>query len=126
MTLEAFITSHLVDHCGIKLSYREFEQRFDRDEFVLLFDGFDEMAHKIEADQKRRNFYQIERLIKRYYEGSEVERVYKEFQQELHGDDDGMGSRYTEIDLEEEDTEAQPVVRFVDLIFKHAVHERAS
>ncbi|GAB4321672.1 MAG: hypothetical protein Kow0059_16430 [Candidatus Sumerlaeia bacterium] len=68
---------------------------------------------------------EIERLIKRYYEGSEVERLYDEMQQDLH-EKEGTYDKYTEIDLEQTNIEAQPVVRFVDLIFKHAVHERAS
>ena len=36
MSLEEFITAHLVNHCGIELNYRDFLARLDRGEFVIL------------------------------------------------------------------------------------------
>lgn len=67
----------------------------------------------------------IQKAIKRYYEGNEVAELYEGFtdqaDQELSPYKD-----YKELDLNVSEAEQPPVVKFVDLIFKQAVHDRAS
>ncbi|MFH0795318.1 MAG: GspE/PulE family protein [bacterium] len=67
----------------------------------------------------------IDRAIKRYYEGSEVEELYEALTED-QGDDTGGFKSYEEVELSESEIEQPPVVKFVDLIFKQAVHDRAS
>ena len=68
---------------------------------------------------------EIQKRIKRYYEGSEVSDLYEGLTDDLAGDLSGF-KQYETIDLEEKDIDQPPVVKFVDLMFKQAVHERAS
>jgi type IV pilus assembly protein PilB len=68
---------------------------------------------------------EINKRIKRYYEGSEVIDMYEGLTDHLSGDNKGM-QQYETIDLEKQDIDQPPVVKFVDLMFKQAVHERAS
>ncbi len=68
----------------------------------------------------------IEKFLKKYYEGNEVADLYDQATAELEENKPGF-SKYEEIDIDAEPSiNAPPVVRFVDLIFKQAVHERAS
>ncbi len=73
----------------------------------------------------------IERYIKRYYESNEVSEMYERFAEEIleeAGESQNFQDVYANIELDpNKSNEEQPaVVRFVDLIFKQAVHERAS
>jgi type II secretory ATPase GspE/PulE/Tfp pilus assembly ATPase PilB-like protein len=68
---------------------------------------------------------EIDRYYKRYYEGDEIREIYTNItddfrQKELDA------AQAQEIDLEVDDENAPPVVKFVDLVFKQAVHDRAS
>jgi type IV pilus assembly protein PilB len=73
----------------------------------------------------------IARAIQRYYQGDEIVEIYEKTIDEI---DESTAERqagfkdYGKVDLDGEDAEHdQPaVVRFVNLIFKQAVHERAS
>lgn len=69
---------------------------------------------------------EIEKAIKRYYEGTEVSDLYEGFTGELHGNETDQRDNYSEIDLTEEEHDQNPVVKFVDLVFRQAVHDRAS
>ncbi len=63
--IDAFVISQLNKN-GIKdIDFIDFLKRVDNNEFVIIFDGFDEMAHKIDIEEKRRNFFQIQKLIDR-------------------------------------------------------------
>jgi len=68
---------------------------------------------------------EINKRIKRYYEGSEVVDMYEGLTDHLAGDNKGL-RQYETIDLEKQDIDQPPVVKFVELMFKQAVHERAS
>lgn len=68
----------------------------------------------------------IGRYYKRYYEGDQFSQIYQDVTEKMHEDE--MQKRldeYTEIDIDV-DENVPPVVKFVDLIFKQAVHDRAS
>lgn len=69
---------------------------------------------------------EIDKAIKRYYEGSEVTELYESFTDQLDGENDDEKDLYDEIDLSTSEIDQPPVVKFVDLIFKQAVHDRAS
>ncbi len=67
---------------------------------------------------------EIDRYYKRYYEGSEIENIYGQLTEDMRQKElDAMNDNEVELDSDED---APPVVRFVDLIFKQAVHDRAS
>lgn len=67
---------------------------------------------------------EIERYYRRYYEGDEIKNIYGSITEGLHEKElDTMNEQ--EIELTDQ-PDAPPVVRFVDLIFKQAVHDRAS
>jgi type IV pilus assembly protein PilB len=73
----------------------------------------------------------IERFIKKYYEGNEVSQMYEDFTEEIFeetGETTDFQDTYSDLDLDpsKRDEEQPAVVRFVDLIFKQAVHDRAS
>lgn len=70
---------------------------------------------------------EIERYYKKHYETDEIAKAYSEATETMHNQDRADEDAYTSMDLTG-DTEAdQPaVVKFVDLIFKQAVHDRAS
>ncbi len=66
----------------------------------------------------------IDRFYKRFYEGDEIKNIYENITEDMHqAEMDSQADQ--EIELVE-DEEAPPVVKFVDLIFKQAVHDRAS
>lgn len=67
----------------------------------------------------------IERYYKRFYEGDEIRNIYAGVTDDLQ-QKELAAQQDQEISLEDDDVEAPPVVRFVDLVFKQAVHERAS
>ncbi len=68
----------------------------------------------------------IIRYVQKYYEGDEIGRIYEEFTRD--SDDPYMKSLadYETLELSEGDHTVRPEVRYVDLIFKQAVHEGAS
>ncbi|MDK2972681.1 MAG: type pilus assembly protein PilB [Candidatus Sumerlaeota bacterium] len=67
----------------------------------------------------------IIRCYKKYYEGDVFVQIYESVTEDLHQKElDANLDQYTEIDINEQSVE--PVVKFVDLIFKQAVHDRAS
>ncbi len=68
---------------------------------------------------------EISKRIKRYYEGNEVSDMYEGLTDDLTGDVTTFKD-YETLDLNVNDIEQPPVVKFVDLLFKQAVHERAS
>jgi type IV pilus assembly protein PilB len=68
----------------------------------------------------------IDRFYKRYYEGNEISDMYQRVSTELRTDLDFMGDDATTIDVGDEGGDTPPVVKFVDLIFRQAVHDRAS
>lgn len=69
---------------------------------------------------------EINKFIRRYYEGNEVAEIYTKMTDDMHDKESGSTEAYTTIDLDESGIEQPPVVKFVDLIFKQAVHDRAS
>ncbi len=69
---------------------------------------------------------EIIKYIKRFYEGNEVAEIYEQMTTEMHNAESDAKDTYTSIDLGDDDIEQPPVVKFVDLIFKQAVHDRAS
>jgi len=68
---------------------------------------------------------EIVKRIKRWYEGNEVTEMYEGLTDNLSGRIDTFAN-YETVDLDAQDINQPPVVRFVDLMFKQAVHERAS
>ncbi len=68
---------------------------------------------------------EILRLIRRYYEGKKVEDLYKKLTTEEEEDFNPF-KKYEEIDLDQEEKSENVIVKFVDMIFKQAVHDRAS
>lgn len=71
------------------------------------------------------NEEQIDKIIESYYQDDDYSKIYEEMAES----ESPTGPRdYSSIDLDEErdDAEKPLVVRFVDLLFKQAVYERAS
>ncbi len=68
---------------------------------------------------------EIIKHYKRYYEGDEIIQAYDDVVEEEHDKLFSDEDQYTEIDVEA-DENVPAVVRFVDLIFRQAVHDRAS
>jgi type IV pilus assembly protein PilB len=67
---------------------------------------------------------EIEKMIKKYYGADDYASLYEEM---AESDDPGEMKDYGEIDIDgAPDEDKKLVVRYVDLIFKQAVHERAS
>jgi type IV pilus assembly protein PilB len=67
---------------------------------------------------------EIDRFFKRCYEKDEILEIYSDMTQTLIEKD--LDDEAQSIELGEDEEEAKPVVRFVDLMFKRAVHDRAS
>jgi len=68
---------------------------------------------------------EITHAIRRYYEADEVSSLYEDFTDEVTKEDGR--DFYSNVTLDEEaEIEQAPVVKFVDLIFKQAIHDRAS
>jgi len=63
MNLEQLVTDFLVNRYGIQAGYEAF-QRFNADsKLVLLFDGFDEMAQKVDYQTTVDNFEELARAV---------------------------------------------------------------
>ncbi len=70
---------------------------------------------------------EIDRYYKKWYETDEISKAYVDATDSMHAQEKADEDAYTSMDLtgdEEADTPA--VVKFVDLIFRQAVHDRAS
>jgi type II secretory ATPase GspE/PulE/Tfp pilus assembly ATPase PilB-like protein len=68
---------------------------------------------------------EIIHALRRYYEADEVNTLYEDFTSEV-AKEEGKDF-YSNINLDEEaELNQAPVVKFVDLIFKQAIHDRAS
>jgi type II secretory ATPase GspE/PulE/Tfp pilus assembly ATPase PilB-like protein len=73
----------------------------------------------------------IEKFIRKYYESNEVSDMYEKFTEEIYeesGEIRDFSDTYSDIELDPNKApeEQDVVVRFVDLVFKQAVHDRAS
>ncbi len=63
-SMENFVSDKCSNGYNIKsLNFAGFKQRIDQDELLVIFDGFDEMTQKTDADEKERNFAKIRRLL---------------------------------------------------------------
>jgi len=63
MNLEQLVTDFLVNRCSIQARYEAF-RRFNADgKLVLLFDGFDEMAQKVDDQTTMANFKELARTV---------------------------------------------------------------
>jgi type II secretory ATPase GspE/PulE/Tfp pilus assembly ATPase PilB-like protein len=69
---------------------------------------------------------ELGRFIVKYYEGDEIGKIYTEFTKETDEATDSRLAKYATIDLDSEDRNQRAWVRFVDLVFKQAVHDGAS
>ncbi|CAN5215180.1 N/A [soil metagenome] len=68
----------------------------------------------------------IDRFYKKWYEGDEIKQIYESVTGKM-AEDEFNAMNDQEIELGEGgDENAPPVVKFVDLVFKQAVHDRAS
>jgi KaiC/GvpD/RAD55 family RecA-like ATPase len=63
MNLEQLITDFLVNRYGIQAGYEAF-RRFNEDgRLVLLFDGFDEMAARVDQQKMANNFWELAKTV---------------------------------------------------------------
>jgi len=63
--LEALITHYLDKYCGVeKPRYELFEALNEAGMFVIILDGFDEMAVRVDSETIEKHLYQIEQLAK--------------------------------------------------------------
>lgn len=63
LSLESLVTSFLDEQCGVlNPRFRLFKAMNDSGVFVLIFDGFDEMAIRVDADTLEANLAEIDRL----------------------------------------------------------------
>jgi type II secretory ATPase GspE/PulE/Tfp pilus assembly ATPase PilB-like protein len=69
---------------------------------------------------------EIERAYKKWYEVDKIQGVYMEATEDLHRKEQATFDQYTTVDLVGDDANQPAVVKFVDLIFRQAVHDRAS
>jgi len=69
---------------------------------------------------------EIDRFIKRFYDKNEIRDIYEGITTELVDAQRRAEELANEVDITEEQPDAPPVVKFVDLVFRQAVHERAS
>jgi len=116
--------------------YKIFPVRFDEETDTIYVAVADPLNIQVQDDLERilrRSVVPmiarddlIERFYKRYYEGDEITRAFQDATDQMHAAE-GQGGvlDYGTVEVDE-DANVPPVVRFVDLIFKHAVHDRAS
>ncbi len=133
---EIDVTPELVEQISPKIAkeYRVFPVKYDESNiWVALSDPLDiRVTDDLERILEKRvvgmvaSEDEINKFIKRFYEGNEVVEIYEQMTGELHEAEAAAHEDYTSIDLDEEDVDQPPVVKFVDLIFKQAVHDRAS
>ena len=71
----------------------------------------------------------IEYAIKKFYDNVDVSTLYQDttFQEDLkESGGETFIDAYSHIDLDEAEVSETPIVKYVDLLFKHAIHDRAS
>ncbi|MDX2176186.1 MAG: GspE/PulE family protein [Candidatus Sumerlaeia bacterium] len=68
----------------------------------------------------------IERYFRRYYEADPIAQSYIDATDALNEREGGDIDQYTTVDIGDGDDEQPAVVKFVDLMFRQAIHERAS
>jgi hypothetical protein len=61
--MEQMITAFLVNECGIRRDFKTFLSMAARGKFVLILDGFDEMAKQVDVSVRRHNFREISRVL---------------------------------------------------------------
>ena len=132
------VTKDLLEIVPIKMAkqYKVFPVREDDDcVYVALSDPLNiEITDDLERLLQKRvvgmiaSEAEIERMIAKYYEGNEILDTFNEVAKEVKTETGMYDDGYDEVDLDSDlDQEELPaVVKFVDLIFKQAVHERAS
>ncbi len=131
------VTKHLIDQVPKKVArdYKIFPVEYDQTTiWVAISDPLNiQAADDLERILRKKvevlvaKEEEIERLYKRYYEGSEISDMYQRVSTELRTDLDFMDEESTTIDVNvQEGADTPPVVKFVDLIFRQAVHDRAS
>lgn len=63
-TIENFIVNQTNTQYSIKqFTFADFLERIKNDELLIIFDGFDEMTQKTDADERKKNFAQIRNII---------------------------------------------------------------
>lgn len=63
LKIESLVTSFLDDECDVQNPrFKLFKAMNDAGIFLLIFDGFDEMAVRVDADTLEKNLYEIEKL----------------------------------------------------------------
>jgi type IV pilus assembly protein PilB len=137
-----FTNLHVTDDLVAQISkkhaveYQVFPLRYGDDEIeVALADPMNiQITDDLERILKKRVIpfiareEEIGRFIKRYYEGDEIANIYQGMTDDLHEEEfrkremQMMG----EMELSSDEANVPAVVKFVDLIFKQAVHDRAS
>ncbi|MCH8333410.1 Flp pilus assembly complex ATPase component TadA, partial [Candidatus Sumerlaeota bacterium] len=127
-------TPELIEEITAKVAerYRVIPVKVTEDEIWLALSdpsnlrAIDDLAHIL---GKRVNGMiasddEIDAALKRYYRADDYSEIYEEL---AESDLPGTRTDYSSIDLEEKQDEDTPaVVKFVDLVFRQAVHERAS
>ncbi|MGF1571977.1 MAG: GspE/PulE family protein [Sumerlaeia bacterium] len=135
-TLE--VTDDLVRQISKKhaMDYRVFPMRYDDEEIeVALADPMNiQITDDLERILKKRIIPliaredEINRYIKRFYEGDEIANIYQGMTDDLHDEESKKKEMQMmgEMELSSDEANVPAVVKFVDLIFKQAVHDRAS
>ncbi len=62
-TMDAFIHNQCKKYGIENLNYSEFKNRIANNEFIVIFDGFDEMTTKADLERKKSNFRKIKNLL---------------------------------------------------------------
>jgi type II secretion system protein E len=131
-------TKELVEQIDAKhaIKYRVFPVAYDDDTLeVALADPLNiQTTDDLERIYRKRivpvvaSEDDINRLIKHWYEGSDISELYQDAADEAIAEETkGKEDAYSDIDLTgNPEADQPPVVKYVDLIFKQAVHDRAS
>ena len=64
-TLQSFISTECRENYGIndEVSFQQIKEKAKNGEWLLVFDGFDEMTQRIDASEKKKNFKKLQQLI---------------------------------------------------------------
>jgi len=64
-TLQSFISTECSQNYGIndEVSFQQIKEKAKNGEWLLVFDGFDEMTQRIDASEKKKNFKKLQQLI---------------------------------------------------------------
>jgi tetratricopeptide (TPR) repeat protein len=60
--VEQMMTAFLVNECGTRRDFRSFLRLAERGKFLVILDGFDEMAKQVDVNVRRRNFRELAKL----------------------------------------------------------------